>query len=151
MVAIGVAALGLGLSACTPAVAMRPAPAAAEPICAGVTVRLPDAIGELTKRETTAQATGAWGEPTAVLLHCGAESPAPTSLLPCYTVDGVDWLIDDSDSPTFLFTSYGRTPAVTVAIDNTVVAGVSVLESLSYAVSQLPITGSCISVDDLKG
>lgn len=146
---LGIVALATSLAACAPTVALQPAALADAPSCAAVTVRLPDEISGLAKRETNAQATGAWGQPTAVVLHCGVEAPPPTSLLPCYTVDGIDWLVDDTDSPTFVFTSYGRDPAVTVAIDNTVVAGVSVLESLSYAVSQLPATGACISVDDL--
>jgi len=147
--ALTAAGLAIALSACAPAVALEPAPEAASPACADVSVRLPDEIGGLAERETTAQATGAWGQPTAIVLHCGAPPPAPTSTLPCYTVGEVDWLVDDADDPTFLFTSYGRTPAVTVAVDNTAVAGITVLESLSAAVAQLPSTGACLALEDL--
>ena len=147
-------ALLAGLTACSAIVAMEPAEFAASPACAAVTVRLPDSIGDgaeaIAKRETNAQATGAWGEPTVVLLHCGVPAPPPTSELPCVTPpDGaVDWLVDDSDAPTYVFTSYGREPAVSVAVDNTMISGVSVLDALDTAVSQLPQVGACIGVDD---
>lgn len=144
------AMLVLGVSACTTAVAMQPATNAADPHCADVTVRLPPDIDDLPKRETTAQATGAWGTPTAVLLHCGVEPPAPTSTMPCYTVGDVDWLVDDTDDPEYRFTSYGRDPAVTVVLDNTVVAGISVLEALNAAVAQLPVTGACLALEDVE-
>ena len=147
--ALAIAALAAGVAACTPAVALQPAADAASPLCAEVSVRLPPDIDDLPKRETTAQATAAWGLPTAVVLHCGVESPAPTSTLQCYTVDGVDWLVDDANDPEFRFTSYGRTPAVTVAIDNTVVAGISVLEAIAPAVGRLPVTGACLALDEV--
>jgi len=146
---LAVAGIAVALSACTPPVALEPAPEAAKPACAAVSVRLPPEIGGLEKRETTAQATGAWGQPTAIVLHCGVPAPPPTSTLPCYTVGEVDWLVDDSDDPTFVFTSYGREPAVTVAVDNTVVAGITALESLSPAAAQLPATGRCLSLDEV--
>ncbi|OJX63565.1 MAG: hypothetical protein BGO95_05180 [Micrococcales bacterium 73-13] len=138
--------VGVALAGCTPIVALDPAPDAASPLCAAVSVRLPDEVDGLPARETNAQATGAWGNPTAVVLHCGVASPPPTSELPCVTPPGgaVDWLVDDSDAPTYVFTSYGRTPAVSVAIDNTVVSGVSVLDAIDVAVSQLPRSGSCL-------
>jgi hypothetical protein len=134
------------LTGCSAIVALDPAPDAASPDCAAVSVRLPDAIDGLARRETNAQATGAWGEPTAVVLHCGVPVPPPTSTLPCVTPPGgaVDWLVDDTDEPTYVFTSYGRTPAVSVVIDNTVVSGVSVLDAIDVAVSQLPTSGSCL-------
>jgi len=144
----------LALSACSPVVALGPAEFAADPACAAVTVRLPDEIGDgdttFPARETNAQATGAWGDPVAVVLHCGVPTPPPTAELPCVTTPGgvVDWLVDESRAPEFIFTSYGRTPAVTVVIDNTVISGVSVLEAIDAAVSQLPQTGACVSIED---
>lgn len=137
--------LVLLLSACTPTVALEPAEDAASPLCAEVSVRLPDTVATLTKRTTNAQATGAWGEPTAVILRCGVPSPAPTATLPCVTVDGVDWLRDDADDPTFVFTSYGRTPAVEVIVDSTAASGLDALTDLAFAVSQLPADGACVT------
>src|SRR5690606_31958011 len=141
-----------GLTACASAVPMTPAEDAANPACASVTVRLPDVIAGFAKRETTAQATGAWGQPTVALLHCGVESPAPTSALPCVTVpgDGVDWRVDDRDSPTYVFTAYGRTPSVSVAIDYSQISGTAVLDAIDVAVATLPQTGACLSSDDVQ-
>lgn len=138
--------VAMPLAACSQIVALEPAVDAASPACAAVSVRLPSSISDLPQRETNAQATGAWGNPTAVILHCGVPTPPPTSELLCVTPPGgaVDWLLDDTDAPTYVFTSYGRTPAVSVAVDNTVISGVNVLDALDVAVSQLPQDGSCL-------
>ena len=132
------------LSGCAQAVALDPAADANDPTCAEVIIRLPDTVAELARRSTNAQSTGAWGEPAGVILRCGVETPGP-SKLPCITVDGVDWLRDDSNDPTFLFTTYGRTPAVEVAIDATKASGESTLSDLSASVAEIPATKTCES------
>ena len=158
-VAIAAVSLALGLAACSPTVALDPAPDAADPTCADVTVRLPDEIDEgtskFTKRETNAQATAAWGEPTVVVLHCGVPQPEPTSDLPCNTAtdnagNSIDWLVDDSQDPIFTFTTYDRAPAVSVAIDYDSIGSASVLDAISTAVSTLPQNGHhCIGIEDV--
>lgn len=140
-------ASALSLTACSGAVAMSPAPDSNDPSCAAVTVRLPNTISDLDKRETTAQATGAWGDPAAILLHCGVEPIGPTTM-PCFTVNGVDWVRDDSESPIFRFTTYGRTPAVEVVIDNREASGSALLD-LSAAVSVIDPTKSCLNAEDV--
>ena len=137
--------LVLGLAGCAPTVALEPADGAADPACAEVTVRLPDTVAALTARETNAQATGAWGEPVGVILRCGVPSPGPTSTLVCVTVDGVDWLRDDTNDPSYVFTTYGRTPAVEVIVDATAASGLDALTDLAYAVGQLPVEGACVT------
>ncbi|MGX5679850.1 DUF3515 family protein [Schumannella luteola] len=144
LLAAALVPIALLLAGCSPTVALEPADDAANPLCAEVSVRLPEAIGELASRETNAQATGAWGEPTAVILRCGVPSPAPTAELPCITVEGVDWLRDDSDDPNFVFTTYGREPAVEVIINGEEASGLEVLTALGDAVSRLPSSGACI-------
>lgn len=119
---------------------MTPAADANDPLCAEVTVRLPDSVDGQDRQWTDAQATGAWGSPAAVLLTCGVTPPGP-STLPCETVNGVDWLIDGSDAPNYLFTTYGRTPAVEVYLDYDVVSGNESLQALSSAVGTLPADG----------
>jgi len=150
-IALG-AASAVALAACAPVVALEPAADAASPACAEVSVRLPDSIAGVAGRETNAQATGAWGYPPAVVLHCGVPSPPPTSELPCVTPPGgaVDWLVEpsDEDDLVYLVTSYGRTPAVSVAIDTSVISSLAVLDALDVAVSQLPQEGSCIGVEE---
>ncbi|MCC7128315.1 MAG: DUF3515 family protein [Microbacteriaceae bacterium] len=151
----------LGLAGCTPIVPLDPAPDANNPKCADVIVRLPDVIldadkqdsgsdpaGEWLKRETDAQATGAWGNPTSILLRCGVAVPGP-STLPCATVKGIDWLRDDSGAPNYVFTTFGRDPAVEVVIDSSRASGTNVLEALSLAVGTIPTTGACTNPIDV--
>jgi hypothetical protein len=145
----------LALAGCSPTVTLEPAADAIDPVCAQVIVALPDTVAGLAARETNAQGTGAWGEPAAVILRCGVPSPDPTSD-ECLVVDGIDWIRDDSADPNFVFTTYGRTPAVEVIIDsdgdpevdNDGVSGFEALTDLSSAVSVLPKTGACVSPDD---
>lgn len=137
------------LTGCTQAVPFDAAPDAKDAACADVVVRLPDTVAEQAKRETNAQGTGAWGSPAAVLLRCGVTPPGPTEDR-CVSVDGVDWVIDESDPPRFRFTTYGRTPAVEVVVDNDVVSGTTAITDLSRAVSAIPADGACTTVDDAQ-
>ncbi|MGX5696200.1 DUF3515 domain-containing protein [Agromyces soli] len=147
--AFAVVGAALGLTACAQAVPFDPAPFAASADCAALVVRLPDTVAELPERQTNAQGTGAWGEPASVLLRCGVPVPGPTTDR-CVSVDGVDWIIDESDAPRYLFTTYGRSPAVEVLVDNDVVSGTSAITDLAKAVSVIPTEGpGCTSIDDL--
>jgi hypothetical protein len=130
------------LTGCTPVVNLEAAPEANDPLCAEVSVRLPDELGSLTQRETNSQATSAWGEPAAVLLRCGLEG-VEVSTLPCVTAGEVDWLVDDSEAPNYRFISYARFPAVEVIVDSTQASGITTLESLSQAVAKIPATKTC--------
>ncbi|KQZ08624.1 hypothetical protein ASD23_09470 [Agromyces sp. Root1464] len=150
-----VAAAMLVLTGCSQAVPIESAPLASDPDCAAVVVRLPDALAKDTEaeqqqRETNAQGTGAWGEPASVVLRCGAEAPGPTTDR-CVSVNGVDWVIDESEAPNYLFTTYGRTPAVEVLVDNDVVSGTTVISELSSAVSVIPADGGCTTIDESFG
>ncbi|MGA1835300.1 DUF3515 family protein [Herbiconiux sp. 11R-BC] len=140
----------IALSGCSGAVALDPAADATNPSCADVIVRLPDTVGDQPKRETDAQATGAWGDPASILLHCGVASPGPTTL-PCDNVNGIDWIRDDSDAPLYRFTTFGRTPAVEVVLDSGAVSSSSTLVDLATAVGSIPQTGQCLNVDDTTG
>ncbi|MET4157806.1 DUF3515 family protein [Agromyces sp. PvR057] len=135
------------LTGCTPIVNMQAAPEATDVSCAELSVRLPDEVAEQAQRETDAQGTAAWGDPASVLLRCGVPPIGPTTDR-CVSVDGIDWVIDESDPPRYLFTTFGRTPAVEVLVDNDVVSGTTVISDLSTAVSVIPAEGACTSVDD---
>ncbi|MBD8585960.1 DUF3515 family protein [Frigoribacterium sp. CFBP 8766] len=153
LVAMASAAIaGVSLAGCAAVVPMSPAADANSVECAQVTVHLPDSIGESeTRRETDAQATGAWGEPTSVLLRCGATEPGPTDL-PCYTIQGVDWIVvsPEDDPESAILTTYGRSPAVEVIFDTTKLTGASVMGDLADAVGYLPTNGrACTSAEDL--
>ncbi len=136
------------LTGCSATVALQPAADANNPLCADVSVRLPDSIGGQARQWTDAQATGAWGEKASVILSCGVKPPAPTEEK-CITISGVDWIVDESKDPEFYVTTYGRTPAVLVYYDNTVVSGNDVLDALAASVSTLPVDGKCTSTETL--
>lgn len=124
----------VSLTACQPTVRLEAAEAANTVECANMMVRLPDAIDDLERRRVDAQSTAAWGSPTAVLLRCGVPRPEP-SPLPCVTVDGVDWIIDERDAPRFIFTTYGLDPATEVIVDSELASGTAILRAVSGAVA----------------
>jgi len=148
-----IVAATLLLTACAPVLNLEPAEDAENTACADVIVGLRDldVIGDLSARETNAQGTAAWGEPAGIILRCGVPTPPPTSESPCATVDDVDWLRDDTDDPNFVFTTYGRTPAIEVIIDSDGdpdnpddgVSGVEALTELAAAVALVPATSQC--------
>ena len=137
----------LVLTGCTPAVVVEPAASSNDPACAEIMVRLPDEIGELPGRYTTAQATKAWGDPSAVIFRCGIE-PVEVSPLPCVTAGEIDWLVDDSAAPNFRFISYGREPAVEVIVDSEAASGISSLEAISAAVSIIDPISVCTTIEE---
>lgn len=130
------------MSGCSPTVNLEAAPNATDPACAEVIVRLPDEIDGNKKRVTNAQATGSWGEPSVVILRCGLE-PVEASTLTCVSAGEVDWLVDDSQKPSFRFITFGRTPATEVIVDSTAIAGVTALETLAGAIQNIESTKTC--------
>jgi hypothetical protein len=139
---VGAALLAASLAGCTSTVSLEPATDAGEAACAEVTVRLPEVVDGQERRWTDAQSTGAWGSPAAVILACGVTPPGPTEAQ-CLTIEGVDWIVDESDAPQYRLTTYGRTPAVEVLVDNEVVSPNVVLTTLASAVGALPRDGEC--------
>ena len=149
--ALSATAFGMLLTGCSPIVALDPAPHANDPACADVIVRLPSTLENLPRRETNAQATGAWGEPAAVLLRCGVTVPVASDL-PCVQTDDIQWLRDDSKAPDYVFTSYGRTPAITVVIDQKKLSPGPALQDLEPLIAFTKPNGHrCLSVEDSLG
>jgi hypothetical protein len=143
---LGILAFAIALlTGCAPMVVLEPAADANNPECAEIIVRLPDSLADQPKRNVNAQSTAAWGEPVAVILRCGLQA-VEISALPCVTASNVDWLIDDSNAPTFSFISYARLPATEIIIDSTVVAGITVLEQLAASVGVLEATKRCTEI-----
>lgn len=142
------AALVAGLSGCSSTVPLEPADDANNPGCADVVVRLPEVISGQQRRDTNAQATGAWGEPPSVLLYCGVEVPS-ASTQRCIRVDNIDWLVNDENAPSYVLRSYGREPAVDVVVDTTVTGATPALMALSRAVAHTQPNGhACTDLDD---
>ncbi|MBW8872941.1 MAG: DUF3515 family protein [Leifsonia sp.] len=137
------------LAGCAPIVSLDPAANSNAPGCAEISVRLPDTVADKAKRETDAQATGAWGDPAAVILRCGVP-PIGATTKPCVNVNGVDWvLMTDPAAKTIVYQTFGRTPATEVIIDH--VSGVSdssVLPEFASAVSTVKQTQKCLSTLD---
>ena len=103
---------------CSNTVALQPASDANNPECANVTVRLPDRVEGQDRRWTDAQATGAWGNPVTIILTCGVEVPGP-STLPCFYLGGTDWIALPQEKGIQRVVTFGRDPAVEVAITRT--------------------------------
>lgn len=141
-------AAAIALTGCAPTVAMNPAPDAVNPECAEMIVRLPQQVADLDIRETNAQATGAWGQPAAILLRCGVAPIGPTTL-PCVNINGIDWIEDNSDAPMLRYQAYGRIPATEVVIDASKVSGGTALIDLVPVISLVPQTNECVGPQDL--
>jgi len=147
--ALAVAASLALLVGCAPTVSTAPAADFAnDPACADAIVRMPDAIVDYPKRQTDAQATVAWGQPTVAVLYCGVPVPL-VSDLDCIEYNGIFWLRQVVDAG-YAFTTYGRDPAIRVVVDDEIVGGPGVaLDRISYAVGFLPENGRvCLSTDD---
>lgn len=141
--AIGFAAAAtLATSGCASNVSLEPAELANDPACAEVSVRLPESIAEHDKRVTDAQATGAYGEPVAVIVRCGLPG-VTVSNLRCVSTSGVDWLVDEAEAPSYRFISFGRTPATEVIVDSEKAVGVSTLDAIAPAIKSIPATANC--------
>ncbi|MFT4212353.1 MAG: DUF3515 family protein [Microbacterium sp.] len=146
LVATGSVAVGT-LAGCASTVSLQAAPDANDPLCAQITAYLPSTLDGQARRWTDAQATGAWGDPASIIVSCGVTPPG-ASTLPCQTVDGVDWLIDDSEAPYYRFTTFGRTPAVEVYLDYDVVSSFDTLDALAPLVGKLPVDAACTDRPD---
>ena len=135
----------LVLTGCAPVVPLEPAEQANNAECAEIIVRLPDELAGLAERRVNAQSTAAWGEPAAVILRCGLE-PVEVSPLVCVTASDIDWLVDDSEAPSYRFITYARSPATEVIVDSNVVAGVTVLDELAASIGVLEASKRCTEV-----
>lgn len=147
------AAAMLALTGCSTTVALTPAADANNPKCAEVIVRLPQSVAEQDRRWTDAQGTGAYGSDgkTTVILTCGVTVPGPTAELQCVTLEGIDWLVDESDAPRMRMTTYGRNPAVQVFVDTEVVSANEVLTSpgIVSGVRMIDADSACTAPDEL--
>lgn len=172
-VALAVAAAAVAaVAGCTPAVPVVAGKAAADPACASIVLALPSDLDGLARRTTSAQATAAWGgSADPVVLRCGVTPPGPTTDQ-CVTVTGtdgvsVDWVVtevpetgagSESDSSSevasaspspgtsaWVFTTYGRSPAVEVTVPASVAAtrSTSFIDLLGPAMTAVEATRNC--------
>lgn len=144
---VAAATFGFALVGCAGQVPMEAAESANDPACADVIVRLPATVSGLQKRSTNAQATGAWGDPSGVELRCGVETSGPTTDM-CVNVDGVDWIIDESNAPIYRFEAYGREPGLEVFVDNELASGTLTVTDLASVAKMLPQKRQCTNATD---
>lgn len=157
-----VGVLTLALSGCSAAVPVDAAPHATDPVCAQIVLAVPRTLGSpartaagpsiptgaLDKRQTTSQATAAWGESQPIILRCGVEPPAPTTDQ-CISIDStgsasVDWVMRENDD-SWTFVTYGRSPAVEVVVPKAAALDqpTAVLVDIASAVAIAPATRQC--------
>ncbi|AJT41243.1 DUF3515 domain-containing protein [Psychromicrobium lacuslunae] len=136
------------LSSCTPAVEVSAAKDSANPACAPMMIALPDKVADAPLRETSSQATAAWGNPSVLILRCGVTPPPRTSTDQCVGVNGVDWLMKQ-DGDTWTLTTYGRIPATEILFNQKNVASSTVLPELAAAVGKIPQSYKCLSLADV--
>jgi len=160
-----VAALALVVvGGCARDVPTAPAPSASDPVCAQVLQATPGELGGASQRGTTSQASRAWGDP-AITLRCGVTPLDPTTDR-CIAVTGVDgntidWVVAENDDVVgtgpdadtergrFMFTTYGRTPAieVVVPVEYAGTDSTAILVDLGPAVARTTTTESrCIGL-----
>ena len=146
---IGVPVLAAALSGCARTVIVEPAADAANPKCADIMLRLPDQVGGEQERTTSSQGTKAWGDPNVAVLRCGVTPPGPTTDK-CLSVSGVDWISKGGEADdTWVFTSYGRTPAVEVLVNRKLGSGAVVLAGISPALQAFQPERQCIGAEDV--
>ncbi len=138
------------LAGCSSAVSAEVAPHATDPVCASVVLAMPDSLDGQPQRDTTAQATTAWGDPEhPIVLRCGVEPLGPTTEH-CQTVEtpggpSIDWVSVENPDKTWTLTTYGRVPAVEVDVPASVAAaGSSYFDELGPAIALTKKERSCV-------
>lgn len=107
------------LAGCAPTISVPVAPDATDPRCATIVLDAPDTVAGLRQVPASSQATTAWGsEGAAITLRCGVAQPGPSDQ--CESVENpdgtsIDW-VASQDADGWTFVTYGRTPAVEVAV-----------------------------------
>lgn len=130
-----IAGSALCITACSNTVSLEPAADANNPLCAALTVSLPQSVSSEERRWTDAQATGAWGNPASILLTCGVQPPGP-STLPCYELGGIDWLAQEQEENIQRAVAFGRDPAVEVVVSrDTGIDFATVLDELGQKIA----------------
>ena len=144
------AAVGLAAGGCTDGriASVQAAENAADPACAPAMIAMPDEVGDHSLRPTDSQATAVWGDPSAVVLRCGVEPPAPTTDR-CVSAEGVDWVVRE-EGENWRITTYGRSPAVEVLFARDRATSDSVMVTLASAVGRIPADRGCVNLQDAE-
>lgn len=149
------------LAACAGGTAtVESAPQAADPRCAEVMLAMPEEVDGMAQRQTDAQGTSVWGDPSRVVVRCGVEPPGPSPEV-CVSAEGVDWLAveetraedvvvgegEAGDADQWRLVSYGREPAVEVLLDAGEVPSSTVMLAMAGAVEIIEQTRECTETE----
>ena len=149
LAAVATVLAGVSLAGCARTVVVEPAEHAQNPKCADIMLRMPDDISGEKARTTSSQGTKAWGDPNIAVVRCGVTPPGPTTDQ-CVSVSDVDWISKASEEDdTWVFTSYGRTPAVEVLVNRKAESGNNVLAAISPALQAIKPDAKCVGAQDL--
>ncbi|TQL64076.1 uncharacterized protein DUF3515 [Rarobacter faecitabidus] len=133
------------VAGCAPTIAVEPAAHADDAACGLVLARTPQTMDGHPQRQTTAQATTAWGDAgAAIALRCGVEQPGPSADCVSITYGDVtvDWIAQETTTG-WRFTTYGRTPAVEVAVPSSLGLTQPGLTDLTDALASTIVTAHC--------
>lgn len=112
--------MAVGLVSCG-TVQVPPGADAAAPACADIVLGAPPEVLGMERSETSSQGTAAWGSgEETIVMRCGVTPPGPTTDLCTTLADGngveVDWIVRELEDGVFLYTTYGREPAIDVSV-----------------------------------
>ncbi|MDN5600743.1 MAG: DUF3515 domain-containing protein [Brachybacterium sp.] len=94
---------------------------AADPTCADIVLGAPPEVLGMERSETSSQGTAAWGSgEETIVMRCGVTPPGPTTDLCTTLADAngveIDWIVQELEGDGFLYTTYGREPAIDVSV-----------------------------------
>lgn len=101
--------------------------------CRELVASAPASVAGQDSTPVDSERVAAWGDPR-IELRCGVTRPAalePTSR--CDVVEGVGWFAEQEDAGT-LFTTIGRTPAVSVEVPDSVEPAAAALVDLAATI-----------------
>jgi len=136
-----VALMALAATGCKVDVPDTDVPATQRSACAALVEALPASVSDQERRETKGNPLGAaWGDP-AIVLRCGVGEPANYDpLVGCQRVNGMDWYIPEKgmndQQADVVMTTYGRVPAVEVALPSEYRPPVAALVDLEAAIEK---------------
>ncbi|MFJ1647607.1 DUF3515 family protein [Streptomyces sp. NPDC088258] len=147
----GVCALAAGAAVAAYALAetdagVPPAEGADAPHCLRITNDAPGSLGGLSRRDNSLPGIAVWGD-RGIVLRCGVTPPGP-STDPCFSVDGVDWVIDQEQSTPDrkVIVTYGRSPATQVILGGGEQTDAA-LVGLSRLVAPIRQTSQCLAAN----
>lgn len=147
--------LALGLAACG-TVQVPAGEAAADPVCADIVLAAPPQVLGMDRVETSSQGTAAWGSGAeTVVMRCGVTPPGPTTDQ-CTTLADeneieVDWVVKEIEGDTFLYTTYGREPAIDVSVPRSAAPdqpSAAALDLTQVITRNIEATARCIGPGD---